>query len=282
MMALKLIVTSSKDPASLNIKRALMDLVDFKESSLNFDGAPIMFRGDVALVTVDKELIHADHIDGLLDAELAVFASRHESSSKLPSLLTHIPGNWTLKAEAGGKPKSLCRACPSVLKETLLELEAQRRRLGLHEWLCGVEATHHGPYLEKTPAIFVEIGSSEEEWLNKTAAIAVANAILKAVSSKVSYRPLLCFGGTHYAPKFTKLMLETAWTAAYIAPKYVVDELDEAILAHALQRSCEAVEAAALDWKGLKGAQREALIKLLSKVGLKVCKADELFEREGI
>jgi len=275
-VGLKLIVTSVKDKASLKMKEALLKLVDFKDSGDKFDEHPILVADELALVTIKEELIYADHVDGLLGADLAIFASRHESTSKLPSLLVHVPGNWTSRADAGGRPRTLCRAKASSLKEALIELERMRRELGLEGWLCGVEATHHGPFLERTPALFVEVGSSEAEWLNEKAAEAAARAIIKAASSNSRYKSLIGLGGPHYAPKFTKLLLETPWAVSYIAPKYVLEELDAELIMQAVVKSEEVIEGAVLDWKGIRGDLRPKLLEELRKLNIKAWRDEEL------
>jgi len=272
---LKLIVTSTRDLASVKVREVLESLVSFEDAGRRFNGEPVLRAGDVLLVTVDCDLLYADHVDQL-GAELAVFASRHESASRLPSLLVHVPGNWTSKAEAGGRPRALCRCRASAVKEALLELEAQRRRLGLDGWLCGVEATHHGPYLEATPALFVEVGSSESEWGDERAAEAAARAILRAVRSSASYRALIGIGGPHYAPKFTRIMLETEWAVGHIAPKYVLSELDEELLAQAISRCEGGVEGAVIDWKGVRGEDRARVLDLLDRLGVKAYRDDDL------
>lgn len=276
---MKLLVCSLDDPASVNIRSQLLKIASFKEADLAFEGQPVLMLGDVALVTVRGELTHADMVDGFLNASLAVFLSRHEASSGMPSLLAHVPGNWTNRAEAGGRPRSLCRAPASSLKEALKELAKQRSLLGLDSWQLGVEATHHGPFLEQTPALFIEVGSRDADWSNEAACMAVAKAALKAVEAKVSYRSLIGVGGPHYAPKFTQLLLESEWGVSYIASRYVVDDLDEEVLSHALKRSIEGVEALALDWKGLKGEQRRRIVEAAKHLGLRALKVEEFLRR---
>jgi len=278
VVELKLLISSLDDPASVNIRAQLLKLAEFKELGVEFEGRPVMTFNDVALVTLSGELLEADRVDGFLDAELAVFLSRHEASSKMPSLLAHVPGNWTSRADAGGRPRRLCRAPAAALKEALKELAAQRSQLGLGSWQLGVEATHHGPFLERTPALFIEVGSGPEEWSNEAACLAVARAALRAATAKTSCRSVIGLGGPHYAPKFTQLILESEWGVSYIAPRYVVDELDEEVLRHALQRSVENVEALALDWKGLKGEQRRKAMEVAEALELRAVKVEELLK----
>jgi len=276
VVALRLIVSSLDDPASANARAQLLKLAAFRESGVEFEGRPVLVHGDIALVTLEGELLQADRVDAFLNAELAVFLSRHEASSKMPSLLAHVPGNWTSRADAGGRPKRLCRSPATALKEALRELARLRVELGLGSWQLSVEATHHGPFLERTPAIFVEVGSGPEEWSDERACYAVARAALKAAMSGASCRSVIGVGGPHYAPKFTQLLLESPWAVSYIASKYVVEEVDVEVLSHAVQRSVEIVEALALDWKGLKGEQRRRMVEAAQALGLRAARVEEL------
>ncbi|MCX8204579.1 MAG: hypothetical protein N3H31_02885 [Candidatus Nezhaarchaeota archaeon] len=274
---MRLLICSVDDVASVNIRAQLLKLAEFKEVEVEFDGEPVLLsKPDVALVTLSGELVEADRVDSFLNAELAVFLSRHESQSKMPSLLAHVPGNWTGRAEAGGRPKKLCRAPATALKEALKELAVQRELLELSSWRLSVEATHHGPFLEYTPAIFIEIGSGLEEWSSRAACLAAARAAIRAVKAKAVCRSVVGLGGPHYAPKFTQLILESELGVSYIAPRYVIDELDEGILSQAVERSIEKVEYLAIDWKGLTSTQREKVLKLAKSLGIKVEKAEGL------
>ncbi|MEM4699962.1 MAG: D-aminoacyl-tRNA deacylase [Candidatus Nezhaarchaeales archaeon] len=274
---MRLLVCSVDDPASANIRAQLLRLAQFERMEVEFGEGPVlMLEPGVALVTLSGELTEADAVDGLLNAELAVFLSRHESQSKEASLLAHVPGNWTSRAEAGGRPRGLCRAPATALKEALRELAVQRELLGLSSWRLGVEATHHGPFLERTPAIFIEVGSGPGEWRDRAACLAVARAAMRAARAKASCRSVIGLGGGHYAPKFTQLLLESELGVSYIAPKYVIDELDEALLRAAIERSVERVECLALDWKGLTGAQRAKVLRLAEGLGIRAERVEGL------
>lgn len=272
-----MLVCSVDDLASVNIRAQLLKLAKFREVGIDFSEGPVLVSDpDIALVTLSGELVEADVVDGFLNAELAVFLSRHESQSREASLLAHVPGNWTSRVEAGGRPRGLCRAPATALKEALKEMAAQRELLKLFSWRLGVEATHHGPFLKYTPAIFIEVGSSPEDWEDRAACLAAARAAMRAVRAKASCKSVIGLGGGHYAPRFTQLLLESELGVSYIAPKYAIDELDEELLRQALERSVEKVEYLALDWKGLTGAQREKVLKLAEGLGIRAEKVEDL------
>ena len=54
---------------------------------------------------VGGRLIHADHVDAGIDADLLIFLSRHASVKPLPLLTVHVTGNLR-DAELGGSPRS--------------------------------------------------------------------------------------------------------------------------------------------------------------------------------
>ncbi|MFW9832236.1 MAG: D-aminoacyl-tRNA deacylase, partial [Candidatus Thorarchaeota archaeon] len=192
------------------------------------------------------------------------------SAAFKPALLTHIPGNWAT-AELGGKPPTLCKASPSALKIALQKLLAERQRLGLMDWACGLEATHHGPFIQATPVLYVEIGSTETEWQNITAAEVVARTIVTiAQRFQESYPAILGFGGPHYCPAFTQLCSETQYAVGHVMPKYHLDQISEHLVQHALEQTSGPLACAALDWKGMTSRNRKQVIQILEKLGIEV------------
>lgn len=261
---------SQKDLAAQHIKRQLLTLFPFTETAETYDTYPIYQMDQLLVVTIEKDSIYADNLDDHFSADLFIFASRHKSAAFQPALLTHVPGNWA-KADLGGKPSTLCIAPPSAMKIALQALLSERERLGFTEWACGLEATHHGPFIESTPVLFVEIGSTEQEWQNPVAAEIVARTIVSVAQQyQTSYPAVLGFGGPHYCPGFTRLNAETSYAVSHVIPKYHLDTLSESLVAHAIQRSSPAPTLAALDWKGMKGSQRDEVIALAERLGLKV------------
>ena len=93
-----LIVASSKDTASLNIKKRILNHYNFEESAEIFQENPvhtIEINGkNVKLVTLRDEFIYAQYLtDFFPKSELIVFISRHSSLSATPTLSVHTPGN---------------------------------------------------------------------------------------------------------------------------------------------------------------------------------------------
>jgi len=261
---------SQNDLAAQNIKSHLFRLYHFTETSDTYDSHPIHQLDQLSIVTIEKDSIYADNLDEQFSADLFIFASRHKSTAFKPALLTHIPGNWA-DAELGGKPSTLCIAPPSAMKIALHSLLSEQRRLGLTDWACGLEATHHGPLIESTPVLYVEIGSTEQEWQNPIAAEIIAHTIITVAQQfQTSFPAVLGFGGPHYCPGFTRLNTETQYAVSHVMPKYHLDDVSESLIAHAIQRSHPTPTYAALDWKGMKGDQRDQVTTIAENLGLKV------------
>jgi D-aminoacyl-tRNA deacylase len=259
---------SSQDLAAQTIKQCLLEQYPFTDTGTTFDSFPIYQLDQLSLVTLEQDSIHAENIDEHFSADLFIFASRHKSAAFKPALLTHVPGNWG-KADLGGKNSTLCIAPAIALKLALQTLYFDRDRFGLSDWACGLEVTHHGPFIGSTPVLFIEIGSSKQEWQHLPAAQLVARSIIAVVQHAMkSYPVVLGFGGPHYCPAFTRLSLETSYAVGHIVPKYHLDTLNEKLLQHAIERSEPGPVYAALDWKGMKGDQRNQITSLLKPLGL--------------
>lgn len=137
------IIVSKVDPAGMNI-------AGFLEKE-NLDNAKLYF--------VEKESIFNENIDKEIEADLFIFATKHQSAKGVHSLSCHSLGNWD-KAEAGGKERTLCIAPAVLLKEAFVELSKAGKEM--HNEIT-LEVTHHGPYMEK-PCMFIEIGSDKDNW----------------------------------------------------------------------------------------------------------------------
>jgi D-aminoacyl-tRNA deacylase len=272
---------SLQDIAAQNIKQQLLTLFPFTETDATFDSYPIYQFDNLSLVTIESDSIYADQLDEQLSADLFIFASRHKSAAFRPALLTHIPGNWA-DAKLGGKPSQLCPAPPTALKTALLTLLKELKRLDLMDWACGLEATHHGPWIENTPVLFIEIGSTEKEWRNKIAAEIVAKSIV-AVAQNLdkNYPIVLGFGGPHYCPAFSRLCAETEYALSHIMPRYHIDQVSEALIQHAIDRTKGTISYAAIDWKGMKGAQRDNLLEILQTIGLEAKRVRDLLHSDN-
>ncbi len=269
------IVTSQVDRASLNIWQKLIENFSFKETNETFNGNPIYTAKNVKLVKTRVDLIFAGQVEKHFNDNLFIFASRHESASKFPSLLVHPTGNWSKNVEFGGKPFELSLCPASKIKLAIKEIESKYEDYGLSDWKIGLEATHHGPFTRK-PSFFIEIGSSIEEWENRKAGELIADVIVTVVGKNEEFDAVVGFGGPHYAPLFTKVALETEFAVGHVAPKYVFP-LEKDMVEKAFTRTMEKTSLALIDRKGIKREFREELVSYLRELSLHVVEKKDLF-----
>jgi len=267
-----LIVASTKDIAGMNIAKLLIEYYKFEKSSEMFRQNSIYLKNaqgnDVKLVFVNEEIIQTQFITDYFSPQLIVFVSRHSAQSGIPTLSVHTPGNLGDEAEFGGIPRKVSVSPASAMKDCLLEMVRlkEERRL---EYEVSYECTHHGPCLD-VPAMFAELGSSPNQWKDLKAAEAVAHAVMCAVSKQSKYKAVLGIGGPHYNDKFTKFALSTNYAFGHIIPKYTVGQIDYSIVRQCVERCLEKVDSVVLDWKGIKGADKEPLKTILNKISIKV------------
>lgn len=221
---MKLVVTSSKDNASMNIRARLMELRDWKHGG-EFETHPVLRTGDFRMIQVDNMHLEEDLVDERAARELnervdlVIFASRHRSEKRIPTLTVHPIGNYT-SAQFGGRARILCPTAPNLMTSAMRNLK--RNAMGL-EWDVSFETTHHGP-LVNSPVFYIEIGSYEELWERKDAAEAVARSILEIRDEGDPV--LLCVGGGHYAPRFTEIALTRKVAIGHMAANYALDALN--------------------------------------------------------
>jgi D-aminoacyl-tRNA deacylase len=263
---MKLVLASIDDPAAKNIFERLLELYEF-EPMENKTNAWVC--ESVMLTTMTGAAVRASSLP--LEADEVIFASRHASESGKPTLTTHVPGEIS--------DRRLGKASPPTLKSAIRELIAAREELGLR-YEVTLEATHHGPTDLEIPVTFVEIGSSINEWRDKIAAEAAARAIMAAATSPTNGRQAIGFGGPHYAPRHTQVMLETDVCIGHILPKYVT--IDEELVKRAISRTSGGAELLALDWKGLDSGQRQHLQQIAAKLKVGVVRESELLHQAKV
>jgi D-aminoacyl-tRNA deacylase len=267
-----LLVSSNKDPASINIATQILQLYPFKKTEKTYQDNPVyaanINQKHVKLVRLNEESVNAQNIHQDFPSKLIVFISRHSSQSGTPTLTVHAPGNFA-DADLGGLPKTLSVAPATAMSVALKTLDYYRREMSLN-YEVSFEVTHHGPSL-KTPAMFVELGSSPQQWSDSSAATAVAHAAILAIEKFDPEPPrqaLIGIGGQHYNPKFTQMALADQAVFGHMIPKYAVANLDAVMLKHCVKCCLEHVSEVLLDWKGIKSDDKPGLLSALDEVGL--------------
>jgi D-aminoacyl-tRNA deacylase len=230
-----LIISSNIDPASLNIKNHLLKQTKWEEIN-SFENNPVYQKKDekdIIMITINDRKITHDNLDDELKKKLkilpkqAIFISRHTSKTGEPTLTVHPIGNYG-KAEFGGKNKTLVKSAPKTMTSLLRLLNQNAKEEKLYHKVC-FEVTHHGPFL-KIPTLFIEVGSTEEEWIKTKPGKVVAQSLLQHFK-KYLYEEdmpkdmpvILGVGGGHYAPRFTDVALEKEVAFGHMVPRYQIE-----------------------------------------------------------
>ncbi len=215
---------------------------------------------DVQELKVDAPFSDFSEVDG----DAFIVLSRHSSEKKVKAFTVHHTGNF-VDANLGGRPRELSYSFPSLACKLLKALEANARE----GYDVTYEATHHGPTIDK-PLVFIEIGSSEEEWRDPKNHEVLAKAVMEYEEQGCPEVKAIWLGGPHYSKRASKRCLEGEASIGHIAPKYASEWLDEEMVKKMVQRSAERVEVAYLEKKSFKADKRKELVKILEGMGLEV------------
>ncbi len=255
------IIVSTQDPAGMNIRNVLTMLHGFVETTEKWHGHQVYAKSGIKLYTTDSETIHSEEIDTEVEGDWIIFATRHQSAAGRKCFCVHVPGNWST-ADAGGEVKKLCFALPAVMKDALKKISQMYAE---DEFAVMLECTHHGPMISK-PCLFIEIGSSEEEWGRTDAGEVIAQVVNYITQNPVrKYKAVVLLGGGHYSMAGTKLMLKSVYAVGHVCPKHKLVELDEVLLQEAIAKNGDKFEMVVLDWKGL-GTEKERIVSMLEKL----------------
>ncbi|MFA5019735.1 MAG: D-aminoacyl-tRNA deacylase [Candidatus Pacearchaeota archaeon] len=256
------IVASKKDLAGTRIVESLREL-----------------NCKIPIHLTDEEIIYAENIDKELNTDFIIFASKHQSVKQVKTLTVHPIGNWN-KADFGGKDKTICKTSALMLKHFFQTLEKNYNNLPQfykENIECSLEATHHGPYIE-TPSLFIEIGSTKEEWQDKNLADLIAKTIIEAVSTfKKNKNMKIAFGigGPHYCQNFNQIQLSSNYALSHIVAEYALP-INENMIKQILDKTKEKVTTAIIDWKGLGNSeQREKILNILKKFNLEIIRTNK-------
>ncbi len=256
-----LIVASKLDKAGTNITTQLSQFGDFK------------------FYLVDKEIIYTENLDleKINQYDFIIFASKHKSEKREKTLSVHAPGNWR-SADLGGKAGKVCKTSALFLKQIFEKLNENKEKYNLKNYKVTMEATHHGPLIDK-PCIFIEIGSTENEWTDRRAAFIIAKTTFEAVKEfrKNPYNEVaIAIGGPHYCPNFNKIQLKSNVAISHVVSQYAFP-LTEEMIKEAIEKTEEEVDFALLDWKGLgKSEQRQEILKILDRLYIRHRRTSEV------
>jgi D-aminoacyl-tRNA deacylase len=174
-----LILSTSADAASVSLQQALLAQTRWDPLAPPAPDTQAWACGDARLWTLRDDFLRMDVIDerwractGQPATEL-IFLSRHASPTSGACLNVHPIG---VAAHASAHDVLRGGGVPGRFPPPGLRLASLYRRLSSArksgtlgpvpfpaDFRVSLEATHHGPAVE-TPALFYEIGSSEQEW----------------------------------------------------------------------------------------------------------------------
>ena len=257
---MQLLVAYQSDPAGSNMASYMMQ--DMRKQGDIYHGK------NFDLVVISTPAISADWIEEKYQYDSYVFLSKHASESGTLALTCHSTGNFS-EAQFGGFPRQIAIPHPHLQKSYMKHLWAKRNNFSKFE--ITIEATHHGPTALNKPALFIEIGTTQKEWNDKNLCENVAKIIVEEVCKEPEkHKVAICFGGTHYPQKFNKELIEGEFALGTIAPKHALDNLDDILFSHMLDRNREA-KYALVDWRGL-GKNKQKVVNLIQNTDLEMIK----------
>lgn len=286
-----LIVISSEDPASVNIRERLFEHAAWDlRSDLQFEGNEVFAYKDRAiLVSINSYHLFNDNLDVQVRKSLGIgiagkdfpstviFASKHKSASGLRTLTVHPIGNFS-KAEYGGKPEELVPAAPHLMTMAyrILNQQALENKL---EHSVSFEATHHGPFLD-SPSFFIEIGSDEGAWGDIDAARTLAQTIIKLIEYDLEkechdFPVAVGIGGGHYAPRHSDVARKKRISFGHIIPSYALEGIAEKMLERVVERTQD-VKLVYFHRKAIKKEQYRELQAWFETRGLQAVSSDDL------
>jgi len=283
------IVSSKTDIASITIKKCLLENSSWNEIDIFLKNPVYQHTNftDVYLITMNDSKIHHENIDKEIIADLhitpkqIIFISRHTSKMATPSLTVHPIGNYG-EASFGGRPKTLVPSSPQLMTTLLRLIYKNMKKTDLKYQVC-FEVTHHGPYLE-TPTLFVEVGSTKHEWKQTKPAKIIANSVIELLNTsryeedfQQKVPILVGFGGGHYAPRFTDVVLEKNAAFGHMIPSYQITEGN--VTLDTFQKALQATPNANgiyMHKKALKKSQVTEYKQLLHENGINVLSSKEL------
>ena len=258
-----LVIASKKDLAGVNITTQLSQ---FRKnpllSSMKKDGVSFDFY------LIEDEIIHTKNLDlsKINQYDFVIFASKHESKNKEKTLSIHAPGNWSI-ANLGGESEKICPTSALFSKQLFENIISNAREFKLNNYKITLEATHHGPLIEK-PCLFLEIGSTPTEWKDNRAGFFLAKVLSETIETfePSKYREVAFgIGGNHYCPTFNKLQEKSNIAISHVIPQYMLP-LTQRMIDEAKRKTLEDIDFVVIDWKGCGNSEsREQVVDMLEK-----------------
>ncbi len=279
------IITSINDPASKNMQDYLIEEEEFidrnndldiaqneNNSYLNYKKYESTNYPNISLIITNQNLLFINNLDEFIpDNNMIIFLSRHVSKSKMPTLTSHSTGNFSDNNTTGGKSMEIGNTFPTFQKQYMKNLYDNRDKC--LEYDLKIEATHHGPTTSNNPMLFIEIGSTENEWKNRFTASIVCRCLLDTIKKMKNIDNEsnigLGIGGNHYPQKFNDLILYSNVAFGPIISKYNLPDITIKSIEQSITKSIEKIHQIYVDEKGL-GKQKEKTLNLIKDMGLEI------------
>lgn len=111
------------------------------------------------------------------------------------------------------------------------------------------------------------IGGNDDIVSSVSHAKMLAEAIAHSLDNNAGYEKVAVgIWSTHYPEKFTRLALEGRYAFSHIMSKHYVSRIN--MLEPAFKSSDIKADIAVIEWKGLKGADREDILRELESLGM--------------
>jgi D-aminoacyl-tRNA deacylase len=243
-----LLIVSKEDKASLNLKEELFN--NYKIKKLNeyedlfyLDNDYYKFKNNIYIKIISELHIFCDDkiyldISNKINIDSIIFLSKHATKSDIKNkcITAHAIGNFS-KAELGGKDFTVVETDPILIRSILLKLKENKKDFSnINKYKITQEATHHGPYLEKS-TLFYEIGSHIDEWINKDVSKFMIQMLLEVLKDynkekiKIdnNWIETVGIGGSHYCTKFNKYTFnkQNKFCFGHIIPNYAIDSFEK-------------------------------------------------------
>jgi len=220
----------------------------------------------------EEDTINFDFLDKTPDekSDIIIVISKHQSTSNMKTLSLHHTGNPSPQAPFGGRPMELSYTIPAISKAVFKIY--YKHAINLLDYNFTLEATHHGPTSLLKPLLFIEIGSTKDEWNDRDAVRALGETIREVLELEwiEDCIPSVGFGSTHYPAKFTRIELEEKYCFGHIISKYYIDYLNRDIIVQAIEKSIPRAEVAFIEKKGVRSQLRRKIELILNELGLEV------------
>ena len=303
-----LVIISSGDIASVNQGKALLNKGQWLKID-DIEQCPAYSLLHVRMWWLPDGCLWQDDLDKRWEINFeeevdeVIFPSRHSAASGQACLALHPIGTMQIPVgeipEYGGKAADCPPPSPRLAPWWR---ELNRVASDMEGFSLSLETTHHGPWLN-TPCLFIEIGSTAENWPHLGAAELLADIIWRGLALdggegigawNGTDLVVITIGGGHYAPRGNKLgLLENVRIAHMLATYSLPFEKTETegekpggmweqSIRSALIATKKAYPGgdivASLEKKSFKGWQRQAIRELLLELDLPLLRTKAITE----